>query len=189
MAAQTWAASINQQNCKRMNKLDVYSFSDYISIRTLAHGVKDGDAESIMRAARYMAHFVSVLADEKSVIIPMPGHKGYAGYTLRMAECISKLTGVACMNILMSEPHMPQYLKKLKCGVDGMTLISFFLSEALPSGCRPILIDNVLDTGTTAMSALLALETSADLVVIGNTNNYTHYNYPIHVYERSLALQ
>ena len=172
-----------------MNKLEVYSFSDYISVRTLAHRVKDGDNESITRAAGYMAHFVSLIADSNSIIIPMPGRNGFADYTMRLAERISELTGVACADVLRSKPHIPQYCRKLKYGVKGMSRLSFFLNTNLPLGCRPILIDNVLDTGTTAMSALHALGISADLVVIGNTDNYRLYDYPIHVLERSLALQ
>ncbi len=188
MERQTCRSSINQYY-KRMNKLEVYSFSEYIPVRTLAHSIKDGNSESIMRAAVYMAHFVSLIADEKSVLIPMPGRKGTADYTMRLAERISELTGVAYADILRSKPHMPQYYRKLRYGVRGMSLLSFFLNADLPCGCRPILIDNVLDTGTTAMSALRALGVPADLVVIGNTENYRLYDYPIHVLERSLTLQ
>ena len=172
-----------------MNKLEIYSFSDYISVRTLAHRVKDGDNESITRAAGYMAHFVSLIADSNSIIIPMPGRNGFADYTMRLAERISELTGVAYADVLRAKPHVSQYCRKLKYGIKGMSLLSFFLNTDLPCGCRPILIDNVLDTGTTAMSALRALGIPADLVVIGNTNNYMLYDYPIHVLERSLALQ
>ena len=172
-----------------MNRLEVYSFSDYNSIRVLAHSVKDGDYMSIKRAAEYMANFVSIISDTESVLIPMPGRKGVADYTMRLAERISELTGIKCVDVLRSKPHIPQYFRKLKYGVKGMSLLNFFLDTDLPTGCRPILIDNVLDTGTTAMSALQALGVSADLVVIGNTENYRLFNYPIHVLERSLTLQ
>lgn len=170
-----------------MNRLQVYSFADYLSVRTLAHGVKDSNDESISRAAMLMANLVSVIADKTSVLVPIPNRSGTAEYTMQIARTISEMTGVRCVDILKSKPHTPQYYRKLKYGIHGMSLLRFWLSPCLPTGAKPILIDNVLDTGTTAMSAVRALDTNASLVVLGNTENYKLYDYPIHVFERSLA--
>lgn len=175
-------------NTKIMNKLNVLSFSDYVSVRYLAHGVKDGDCISIDRAAEMMAHLVSCAADENSVIIPIPGRTGETTYMRAIADRISELTGVSTWDNLRSQPHISQYIRKRKFGISGMSLLNFFLKESFPQGVTPILIDNVLDTGTTAMSALRALNSSATLVVLGNTENYRLYNYPISVFERSLTL-
>ena len=172
-----------------MNKLNVYSFADYGAVRHLAHSMKDGNSESIQRAAIFMAHFVMCLADEKSVLIPAPGRTGVALYTKRLAECISEMTGVRCLDCLTCAPHMTQYLRKRRFGTDNMRPLHFSLSLDLPSDVTPILIDNVLDTGTTAVSAMQAIGRTLDVVVLGNTNNFRRYRYPINLYERSLALQ
>jgi hypothetical protein len=178
--------AINQHR-RNMNKLEVFSFSDYISVRYLAHGVKDGNSRSICRAAEMMSNLVSVVADEKSVIIPMPGRNGVATYTKALAEKISEITMVRCLDCLRSKPHISQYVRKIKYGVEGMSLLDFSV-EDIPDDVVPILIDNVLDTGTTAMSAVRALNRPAILVVLGNTNNYRLYDYKINVFARSLAL-
>ena len=174
---------------KIMTKLNVYSFSDYRSVRFLAHDVKDGDSRSISRAAELMAHLVWCISDENSVLVPMPGRTGSALYTKVLAEKISELTGIQCLDCLACKPHMTQYNRKRKYGIRKMSLLHLFLTSDVPSDKRPILIDNVLDTGTTAVSAMLALNTAADIVVLGNTDNFRLFNYPISMYERSLALQ
>lgn len=171
-----------------MNTLEAFSFSDYRSISHLAHGVKDGDRSTIIRAASYMANIVSVIADRHCVIIPMPGRTGVATYTKQIAEQISCLTGIPIADTLRSRPHMPQYLRKKLYGNGSLALMKFFSTSNLPADTTPILIDNVLDTGTTAMSALAALGCPAKMVVLGNTNNFHRYHYPISLYEPSSAL-
>ena len=172
-----------------MTKLNVYSFADYATVRFLAHSMKNGDRESIFRAATYMAHLVMCLADNRSVIVPMPGRTGVALYTKVLAERISELTGVRVMDCLKCKPHMTQYLRKLRYGIDSMRTMDFSTTMDVPSDVIPILIDNVLDTGTTIMSAMKALNRTLYVVVLGNTHNFMHFNYPINLYEQSLALQ
>ena len=174
---------------KIMAKLNVYSFADYNAVRSLAHQVKDGNDSSISRAACYMAHLVSCIADERCVIVPVPGRTGVALYTKVLAERISELTGVRVVDCLKCKPHMTQYLRKLRYGIDSMRTMDFSTTMDVPSDVIPILIDNVLDTGTTIMSAMQALNRTLYVVVLGNTHNFTHFNYPINLYEQSLALQ
>ena len=172
-----------------MNKLNVYSFADYQHVRFLAHSVKDGNQTSITRAATYMAHLVSCIADEHCVIVPVPGRTGVALYTKILAERISELTGVRCIDCLRCSPHMTQYLRKLRYGIGSMKPLHFSLTHDIPADVVPILIDNVLDTGTTIVSAMQAMNRTLYAVVLGNTSNFRLFNYPISLYEQSLALQ
>jgi len=172
-----------------MAKLNVYSFADYNSVRFLAHKVKDGNDGSISRAASYMAHLVSCIADNRCVIVPMPGRTGTALYTRVLADRISELTGLRVCDCLRCKPHMTQYLRKIRYGLKSMHPLDFSLTESIPSDVIPILIDNVLDTGTTAFSAMQAIGRPVCAVVLGNTSNYLHFNYPIRLYAPSLALQ
>ena len=174
---------------KIMTKLNVYSFADYATVRFLAHSMKNGDRESIFRAATYMAHLVMCLADNRSVIVPMPGRTGVAVYTRRLAEHISDMTGVRCLDCLTCKPHMTQYLRKMCYGIRSVRPMTFNLSQSIPADVTPILIDNVLDTGTTAFSAMQVFGRTLDMVVLGSTNHFRLFDYPINLYEQSLALQ
>ena len=84
---------------------------------------------------------------------------------------------------------MTQYLRKIRYGLDSMRPMDFSITQDIPSDVIPILIDNVLDTGTTIVSAMQALNRTLYAVVLGNTHNFLHFNYPINLYEQSLALQ
>lgn len=161
-------------------RMEVYSSSDYLPIRALAHRLKDGDKDGITKAAAIMADLVKEVPDyQHSVLVPMPGRKGSAGYTKVLADEIAGLLGLEVSDMLTVKPHKPLYDRKAKKGIDGLKPFKFIVNDQIPE--KPILIDNVLDTGTTAMSAFRALDGRASLVVLGSTVNYRQYNYPITV--------
>ena len=161
-------------------RMEVYSSSDYLPVRALAHRVKDGDKDGITKAAHIMADLVQAVPDYKdAVLVPMPGRKGSAGYTKVLADEIADSLGLEVRDILSVKPHKPLYDKKAKKGIEGLKPFKFIVNGEIPDGKKPILIDNVLDTGTTAMSAFRALDQHPSLVVLGSTVNYKLYNYPI----------
>jgi len=161
-------------------RMQVYSYSDYLPMRALAHRVKDGDKEGIEKAAKILSGLVLAIPEhDKGILVPMPGRKGSAGYTKELADMISSQTGLEVMDLLKVKPHKPLYDKKAKRGIDGLKPFKFTMSDAFPKDKMPILVDNVLDTGTTAMSAFRALGDKTSLVVLGSTVNYRRYNYPI----------
>jgi len=163
-------------------RLRVYSTSDYLPVRQLAHRVKQGDVESIKEAARKMSDLLWKMTDGKDfVLVPMPGHTGKAEYTEMLASFISQETGLEVIDALRNEQHEALYGEKAKNGIDGLTPFPMTKIRNIPEGKEAILIDNVLDTGTTAMSAFRALGENTRLAVLGSTVNYRHYNYPIDV--------
>ena len=136
-------------------RMEVYSSSDYLPIRALAHRLKDGDKDGITKAAAIMADLVKEVPDyQHSVLVPMPGRKGSAGYTKALADEIAGLLGLEVSDMLTVKPHKPLYDRKAKKGIDGLKPFKFIVNDQIPE--KPILIDNVLDTGTTAMSAFRA---------------------------------
>ena len=164
-------------------KLQVYSFSDYLPMRALAHRVKDGDKEGIDKAAKIMAGLVMTVPDYKDgILVPMPGRNGKAGYTKALADEIASLLGLEVQDVLTVKPHKSLYEKKAKNGIDGLRPFKFVATGQIPKEKQPILIDNVLDTGTTAMSAFKTLGDKTSLVVLGSTVNYRRYNYPISIH-------
>ena len=163
-------------------RMEVYSSSDYLPVRALAHRVKDGDKEGIDKAAAIMAGLVRAIPEhEKAVLIPMPGRNGVALYTKTLADEIASQTGNDVADILKVNPHQPLYARKVEKGINSLHPFDFTVTGKIPEGKFPILVDNVLDTGTTAMSAFRALGDSTKLVVLGSTVNYRLYNYPVNI--------
>ena len=161
--------------------LDVLSTSEYESARILAHGVKDGDMASIKAATQPMSAMLSLLGEPQSyVLVPIPGHEGKANYTLAMAKEISEATGIEVRDSLVADPHEKLYDIKKKEGIASLRPMDFRLTEELPDGKMPIFVDNVLDTGTTAMSALNAVGKPSMMIVVANTANAEKFPYPIH---------
>lgn len=109
-------------------KLQVYSFSDYLPMRALAHRVKDGDKEGIDKAAKIMAGLVMTVPDYKDgILVPMPGRNGKAGYTKALADEIASLLGLEVQDVLTVKPHKSLYEKKAKMGLTVSGLSSSWL--------------------------------------------------------------
>ena len=101
--------------------MEVYSSSDYLPVRALAHRVKDGDKDGITKAAHIMADLVQSVPDyQDAVLVPMPGRKGSAGYTKVLADEIADSLGLEVRDILSVKPHKPLYDKKAKKGIEGL---------------------------------------------------------------------
>ena len=178
-------------------KMMVYSSSEYLPVRSLAHKVKEGNPEGISKAAGILAgiikeipfdiikidrSFIKEIPDyQDKVLVPMPGHDGTAGYTKELCDEISSLSGLEVSDVLEGKVHESLYNKKVREGLGSLRPFEFMLRGRIPEGKSPLLVDNVLDTGTTAMSAFRALGKDTALVVLGSTVNYKLYNYPIEV--------
>lgn len=173
--------NINEVTWK--GKMTVLSASPYLETRALAHGVKEKEEKSLERASDILAALVRRIPNhQESVLVPIPNRSGKAEYTLTMAENIGKQLGIPVADILTGDEQESMYERKKETGYDNIHLKDF---KSLPTdvGNRNyILIDNVLDTGSTAMSALRALGTDVKMVVLGNTAKYKTYNYPISVH-------
>ena len=104
-------------------RMEVYSSSDYLPVRALAHRVKDGDKEGIGKAAGIMAGLVKAIPEyEKGVLVPMPGRSGVALYTKTLADEIATLTGIEVSDLLRGNPHQPLYDKKVQDGINSLHL-------------------------------------------------------------------
>lgn len=151
------------------------SFSQYDNtIRPLAHGLKSGNAESISKAAEMMSPMIAqVAAGRQCVLIPVPGHEGTAGYTKDLCEAIGTRLHMETEDVLTGNRHIPLYhAKKNELKPEGIHII-FHLKRPLSENIVPIVVDNVLDTGHTAMAAVKALSFSdAILAVLCNTERY-----------------
>ena len=163
--------------------LDVQSYAPYPQVRSLAHRLKVNDPDAINEAAEVMAGMVKDISRSTagSVLVPIPNSTGRAVYTKALAEKIAERTGLQFIDALECKPHKQLYDKKSQSGNEGLRPMKFNVIGEIPEGKHVILVDNVLDTGTTAMSAFKQLKGNASLLVLGSTTNYKKYNYPIRV--------
>ena len=150
-------------------------------VRWLCHAVKDGDTDAIQEAAETLAPYVHA----NTLLIPVPGHKGYADYTLKLAravqrECLRKEKAILVVDLLKCTPHESfNALKHKGLTPDGQELsikMNGFLAtrrflNAIEIGFEPILVDNVIDTGTT-FSACMEATGIETILCIGDTGRY-----------------
>ena len=121
----------------------------------LCHKLKENDPQAINFCARQLAKMLP----ENAVIVPIPGHHGFALQTLYLARAISELSDgrILVANVLKGKSRISNYQAKM----DGHPLTSAELGfrqvGLLPKGKIPYLLDNCVDSGETAKAAYYAL--------------------------------
>lgn len=123
---------------------------------TLAHAVKeDGNTEAINKAADLMVPFVR----QGMVLVPAPGHNGYATSTLALANAIAERAFVPVADVLKSDPRESQYEYKYAHNGKAMSSeeLGIRMEGTLPEGRIPVVIDNVVHSGNTAEACVKAL--------------------------------
>ena len=174
---------------KKYKNLDydyiVSSVAGYAKVAPIARKVKAGDDMAIAKAAAMMTAAVrNVMPKDKQVVlVPIPNRTGRAGYTKTLAEKISEALHLPVIDALASNTHEPLYLvKKANGSIDEVPLY-FYRIQRVPRDKIPILIDNVLDTGHTAMAAYEALGRQDTLMaVLGDTHKFTPNKWKPDIY-------
>ena len=163
----------------------VSSVAGYAKVAPIARKVKTGDDMAIARAAAMMTTAVRNImpTNKQAVLVPIPNRTGRAGYTKTLAEKISEALHLPVIDALASNTHEPLYLvKKANGSIDEVPLY-FYRIRRVPRDKIPILIDNVLDTGHTAMAAYEALGRQDTLMaVLGDTHKFTPNKWKPDIY-------
>ena len=174
---------------KKNNNLDydyiVSSVAGYAKVAPIARKVKAGDGMAIARAAAMMTAAVRNImpADKQAILVPIPNRTGRAGYTKTLAEKISEALHLPIIDALASNTHEPLYLVKKANGSLDEVPLYFYRIRRVPKDKIPILIDNVLDTGHTAMAAYEALGRQDTLMaVLGDTHKFTPNKWKTDIY-------
>lgn len=135
--------------------LEILALGDYSAYRDICHKVKTSYRPFLREAAGMMADLLTLPSD--GVLIPMPSHLGYATDTLDLCKELSSLTGLPVMDILHGDMRESIHnLKSLTGEIPTDISLGFRLTREVPSGLRPLVVDNVIGTGFT-MKAALAL--------------------------------
>lgn len=174
---------------KKFKNLDydyiVSSVAGYAKIAPIARKVKAGDDMAIANAAVMMTAAVrNVMPKDKQVVlVPIPNRTGRAGYTKTLAEKISEALHLPVIDALASNTHEPLYLVKKANGSLDEVPLYFYRIRRVPRDKIPILIDNVLDTGHTAMAAYEAIGRQDTLMaVLGDTHKFTPNKWKSDIY-------
>ncbi|AGB29693.1 mismatch repair ATPase (MutS family) [Prevotella dentalis DSM 3688] len=174
---------------KKYKNLDydyiVSSVAGYAKVAPIARKVKAGDEMAIARAATMMVAAVRNVMpmDRPVVLVPIPNRTGRAGYTKTLAEKISEALHLPVIDALASNTHEPLYLVKKANGSLDEVPLYFYRIRRVPKDKIPILIDNVLDTGHTAMAAYEALgRQDTRMAVLGDTHKFTPNKWKPDIY-------
>lgn len=119
----------------------------------VAHKLKEGDTDCYKYAARQMAE----LLPKNAVLVPIPGRHGKADQTMQLCRDIASYTKLPIVDALRGNDRESQYEAKYKGRSLSEEQLGFRKVLPLPSDRVPYLIDNVVDTGTTAKAAVKAL--------------------------------
>ena len=119
----------------------------------VAHKLKEGDAEVFDYAARQMAK----LLPKNAVLVPIPGRHGTPEQTMQLCRDIASYTHLPILDALRGNERESQYEAKYKGRSLTEEQLGYRRIATVPIGRAPYLIDNVVDTGTTAKAAVKAL--------------------------------
>jgi predicted amidophosphoribosyltransferase len=132
--------------------LSVASYYHTPGARQLAHAIKRGDEAAITSAAEAMA----LLVPPGAVLVPIPGRTGKATVARRLAEVIAERTGAVVADVLEGAERESLYDLKRRGVTPTLKSLGMRRIGELPPG-TPVLVDNVVATGTTAAAAAAAL--------------------------------
>ena len=100
---------------------------------------------------------MATIVPNNAVLVPIPGHHGVADQTLRLVKALSSYTHLPFVDALRGKEHESQYEAKQRGHLLLGRDMGFYQVRELPSYRIPCLVDNVVDTGTTAKAASEAL--------------------------------
>ncbi len=121
----------------------------------VARDVKTEQADSIEQAAREMA---AKLPERAYVaLVPMPSHGGRATDMLTLANKISEISGAPVYDVLRGAERESMYKAKKEGRPLSVEDMGMYVEGSIPKGFTPVIIDNVVASGTSGAAAVRAL--------------------------------
>jgi hypothetical protein len=125
-------------------------------VRETTHGIREGNQEAIEQAAEYLSKSNHITSSD--VLIPIPNRTGGHSYANNLSKSISEKTGAIVFEGLRGAVRPSVYELKV-AGKDPQEVdFGFYIDGELPDGGRYFVVDNVIGTGTTMISAQKAIE-------------------------------
>lgn len=152
-----------------MTCINVFYLKNYVGqdVSNVAHHLKYD--ESLRKNIAYV--FKQRFDFTNAILIPVPSSMGYAADTLDLANKISSITHVPVFDVLKGNKRQSQYIRKKHGNPLTIHEIGIRQIHELPANKHIILLDNVVDSGTTALAAIEALGTGSLLsYALSNVN-------------------
>lgn len=143
--------------------------------RKIAHLLKDNNHKAIEMVAARLSNMISPFA----VIVPIPNRCGYARETLELAKVLSKYSGVPIADVLKGNQRDSLYEIKKEGGILTEAELGFRQVSPLPFYRKPILLDNVADTGLTAKAAYHAIANRGEVLTFAIGDSLYDRSMPI----------
>lgn len=176
----------------------------YQEVKTLCHNIKNYpqiSEEDDKQLKEWLDKFCETLnkyyekrEKGKFILIPIPQKTGYAEYTQNLAFRIAEealmqfpeLTFITA-NCISGIPHDSVCERKqqglmfddIDFGFSCSSKMYERIHNMVDDGWHPVLVDNVIDTGTTARAAIKALgfeEDNVSILTIGDTKAWKYFN-------------
>ena len=170
--------------------LNIIFSKPYNEVREQCHLLKTGETKGIEDFLQEIENSLPV----KTVLVPMPQSSGRAEYTLSLASRIALYVNalhndktVIVLNCLNGKIRDSVCGRKtiglpfddIEFGFAYMDGMKARVAKFREEGWKIILVDNVVDTGTTARHALEALggsdQSDFGLITLGDTNAWRHF--------------
>ena len=146
--------------------------------RWVCHKIKEMDKDAFNYDARNMAKLISF---HNAVLVPMPGHTGVPTNAMQLARAIASYTGLPVVEAIKGKPRQSNYLAKHAGHPLTEAQMGFFQVEELPKGRVPVIIDNCVDTGTSAKAAYHALGNKGVVLTYAMSDKLLLSNHDLHL--------
>lgn len=179
----------NRHNAKHLPDMKIIYSLPYEKTKLLAENIKKNRACDL---GPFTTHAAEKMPN-KTILIPVPGHEGYATHAYTIAIALAKETNrlypaktVYCYNCMAGTE------RKSICELKRQGLPFFdvefgfapvekktpqFIKEQRAMGWEVVFVDNVIDTGTTirALAAALGLTDAYSVIAIGDTQAWKKF--------------
>lgn len=147
-----------------------YRYYEDGGTRSIARRLKRQEDAAIQKAASELSKFIP----ENCVLVPMPSHTGVPVAMKTLCKEIAKRTHSTVIYAIQGAHRETLYAVKKR----GQTLseqeLAFVQVKPLPLNKDVIVIDNVVDSGRTALAACHAIQNSIVLAYAYTTNPKLH---------------
>ena len=140
----------------------IYAHKDYNKIKCLCRQVK------VNKNLDIAAFILSKLIPNDYVVIPMPGHTGYATWSLKLADKLKLFRSDLCIFDCLYEVPNDGVCESKKNKTKIIPNIIVKYGYVVPQK-NVVLLDNVYDTGSTYNAACEAIGKKIPIVVLGKT--------------------
>lgn len=147
----------------------------------VCHKVKEMDSDAINYAARNMAKLIPF---RNAVLVPVPGHTGVSTNAMHLARAIASYTGLPVVDAIRGKSRESNYLAKHAGHPLTEAQMGFFQVEDLPKGRVPVIIDNCVDTGTSAKAAYHALGNKGIVLTYAMSDKLLIDNQELRIFKR-----